>query len=119
MNTSVRTGAAPSGILTLVIKGKAELYQSYMPYLKNGGLFAPTSKPYEIGDDVFMLVDLPDEAEKMPVVGSVVWVTPKGAQGNKIPGVGIHFNGEDDSIVRKIETMLVGSLESGKPTHTM
>ena len=55
----------------------------------------------------------------MPVAGSVVWVTPPGAQGNKIPGVGIHFNGEDDSIVRKIETMLVGSLESGKPTHTM
>ncbi|MFT6309761.1 MAG: type IV pilus assembly protein PilZ [Porticoccus sp.] len=119
MNAGIRTGAAPGGILTLTIKDKAELYKSYMPYLKNGGLFAPTEKPYQIGDDVFMLVDLPEEPEKMPVAGSVVWVTPPGAQGNKIPGVGIHFNGEDDTIVRKIETMLVGILESGKPTHSM
>jgi type IV pilus assembly protein PilZ len=119
MNAGIRKGAAPGGILTLAIKDKADLYNSYMPYLKNGGLFAPTEKPYQIGDDVFMVVDLPDEPEKMPVAGSVVWVTPVGAQGNKVPGVGIHFNGEDDTIVRKIETMLAGSLESNKPTHTM
>jgi type IV pilus assembly protein PilZ len=119
MNSGFRKGAAPGGILTLAIKDKAELYKSYMPYLQNGGLFAPTEKSYQIGDDVFMVVDLPDEPEKMPVAGSVVWVTPPGAQGNKVPGVGIHFNGEDDTIVRKIETMLAGGLESDKPTHTL
>ncbi|MFZ5594191.1 MAG: PilZ domain-containing protein [Pseudomonadota bacterium] len=109
------------GILSLAIKDKNALYASYMPYVKNGGLFIPTSKPYRIGDEVFMLLTLMDETEKIPVAGHVVWITPKGAQSNKIAGIGVQFGSdqESDTARKKIETYLAGALKSDRPTHTM
>ena len=64
-----------NGILSLTIKDKAVLYSAYMPFLDNGGLFVPTNKLYDIGDEVFMLLTLMDESEKIPISGKVVWET--------------------------------------------
>jgi type IV pilus assembly protein PilZ len=111
--------AGGAGILSLTIKDKAVLYAAYMPYVKNGGLFIPTNKSYNIGDEVFVLLNLMDEPEKIPVAGKVVWITPKGAQGNRSAGVGIQFTESDSVAVHKIETYLAGILESERPTHTM
>ena len=108
-----------NGILPLTIKDKSVLYAAYMPFIKNGGLFIPTSKQYQLGDEVFMLLKLMDEPEKIPVAGKVVWVTPKGAQGNKVAGVGVQFNDEDDIARNKIETYLAGAIKSDRMTHTM
>ena len=103
---------ARHGILSLSIKDKAVLYAAYMPFIRNGGLFIPTKKEYELGDEVFMLLNLMDEAEKIPVAGKVVWITPKGAQGNRAAGIGVQFNDQDDVARAKIETYLVvGILE--------
>ena len=108
-----------NGILSLTIKDKSVLYAAYMPFIKNGGLFIPTSKQYQLGDEVSMLLKLMDEPEKIPVAGKVVWVTPKGAQGNKVAGVGVQFNDEDDIARNKIETYLAGAIKSDRMTHTM
>jgi type IV pilus assembly protein PilZ len=108
-----------NGILSLTIKDKAVLYSAYMPYLKHGGLFVPTNKPYKIGDEVFMLLNLMDEADKKPIAGKVVWITPKGAQGNRTAGIGVQFSEEDAVANSKIENHLAGSLDSDRPTHTM
>ncbi|GAB1266278.1 PilZ domain-containing protein [Aurantivibrio infirmus] len=112
-------GGARNGILSLTIKDKAVLYAAFMPFLKNGGLFIPTSKNYKLGDEVFMLLNLMDEAEKIPVAGKVVWVTPKGAQGNRAAGIGVQFSDQENTATDKIETYLAGSLDSDRPTHTM
>jgi type IV pilus assembly protein PilZ len=82
-------------------------------------LFVPTNKPYKIGDEVFMLLNLMDEADKIPIAGKVVWLTPKGAQGNRTAGIGVQFSEEDAIANAKIENHLAGSLESERPTHTM
>jgi len=108
-----------SGILSLTIKDKAVLYSAYMPYLENGGLFVPTNKPYKVGDEVFMLLSLMDETEKIPIAGKVVWVTPRGAQGNRTAGIGVQFSEQDATANTKIENHLAGSLTSDRPTHTM
>lgn len=112
-------GGPRNGILSLTIRDKAVLYAAYMPFIQNGGLFIPTNKSYSLGDEVFMLLNLMDEPEKIPVAGKVVWITPKGAQGNRAAGIGVQFSGEDDSAAKKIETYLAGSMESDRPTHTM
>ncbi len=112
-------GGIRNGILSLTIKDKEVLYAAYMPFVQNGGLFIPTNKSYRLGDEVFMLLSLMDETEKVPVAGKVIWITPKGAQGNRAAGIGVQFSDQDDSAVKKIETYLAGSLESDKPTHTM
>jgi type IV pilus assembly protein PilZ len=108
-----------NGILSLTIKDKAVLYSAYMPFLDNGGLFVPTNKSYSIGDEVFMLLTLMDEPEKIPIAGKVVWVTPRGAQGNRTAGIGVQFSEQDAVANSKIENHLAGSLSSDRPTHTM
>jgi type IV pilus assembly protein PilZ len=115
--TSFSAGGA--GILSLTIKDKAVLYAAYMPYVNNGGLFIPTNKSYSIGDEVFVLLNLMDEPEKIPVAGKVIWITPKGAQGNRSAGIGIQFADEASIALHKIETHLAGMVESERPTHTM
>lgn len=108
------------GILSLTIKDKGALYAAYMPFVKNGGLFIPTNKPYKIGDEVFMLLTLMEEKEKLPVAGKIVWVTPIGAQGNKTAGIGVQFSDQDNGQTRnKIEGYLAGALGADRPTHTM
>lgn len=118
MNEPVSPGPR-NGILSLTIKDKSVLYAAYMPFIKNGGLFIPTNKNYRLGDEVFMLLSLMDELEKIPVAGKVIWITPKGAQGNRAAGVGVQFNEGDNSARNQIETHLAGSLKSDRPTHTM
>jgi len=108
------------GILSLTIKDKSALYAAYMPFVTNGGLFIPTGKAYKLGDEVFMLLTLMDETEKIPVAGKIIWITPKGAQGNRAAGVGVQFSNLDNGAARnKIETYLAGALKSERPTHTM
>jgi type IV pilus assembly protein PilZ len=91
-----------------------------MPFVKNGGLFVPTSKPYRLGDDVFMLLSFLDDPEKLPVAGRVIWISPIGAQGNRVAGIGVQFSDIDKGLARnKIETYLAGMLQSENPTYTM
>jgi len=107
-------------LLSLSIKDKAALYAAYMPFINNGGLFIPTSEDYKLDDEVFMLVTLMDSKDKTPVAGKVVWVTPKGAQGNRQSGIGVQFGDQDKGVTKnKIEGYLAGALESDRPTHTM
>lgn len=111
--------AKKPGVLTLTIKDKAVLYATYMSFLKEGGLFIPTNRPIPLGEEIAMQLTLMEETEKFPVVGVVVWSTPKGAQGNRAPGVGVQFKGDEGKVVKnKIETYLAGALKSDKPTHT-
>jgi len=116
--------SAPSapkpGVLSLAIKEKAALFSAYMPFIKGGGLFIPTNKPYKIGDEVFMLLSLIEEPTKLKVVGHVIWITPV-TQGNRPQGIGVQFSEKDGGIEarNKIESLLGGALKSTRPTHTM
>lgn len=108
------------GVLSLTIRDRTVLYAAFMGFIKNGGLFIPTNKPYRLGDEVFLLLNLMEETEKLPAAGKVVWISPKGAQGNRAAGIGVQFSEEEGAMVRnKIETYLAGMLQSDKPTHTL
>ena len=65
-----------------------------MPFVKNGGLFIPTKKTYSLGNEVFVLLTLWTNARRSPLPGSVVWITPKGAQGNRLAGIGVQFHND-------------------------
>ena len=111
---------ARPGMLSLSIKDKSSLYAAYMPFVKNGGLFIPTNKSYNLGDEVFMLLTLMDDGERLPVAGKIIWMSPTGAQGNRANGVGVQFSPQDKGVTRgKIETHLAGALKADRITHTM
>jgi|LNFM01.1.fsa_nt_gb type IV pilus assembly protein PilZ len=113
------SGARPS-VLSLAIKEKAALYAAYMPYLKHGGIFVPTSKPYQLGDEVYLILTLMDDPAKLPLAGRVVWVSPAGG-GSRQPGIGVHFPADETGLNarRKIEDLLGTALKSARPTHTI
>ena len=65
------------GVLNVIIADKEALYDSYMSFLRNGGLFIQTSQEYRLGEEVLVLLKLLDQPKKrLPVKGRVVWVTP-------------------------------------------
>ena len=112
--------APRQGILSLSIKDKNALYAAYMPYIINGGLFIPTTRDYEMGQEVFMLLNLMEETERLPIAGKIIWKTPTGSEGYRTTGIGVQFSDQDGGMARnKIETYLAGALESDRATHTM
>ncbi len=107
-------------ILSLVIKDRWALHAAYMPFVKNGGLFVPTNQLHQLGDELFLLVQLLDEPDRIPVAGQVIWVTPVGAEGNRAAGVGIQFKEQEKNDVRhKFEQYLPTGADAQRPTHTM
>lgn len=111
--------ASSDGILSVQIKDKAALYAAYMPFVVNGGLFIPTQREYAMGEEVFMLLKLMQEAERLAIAGKVIWKTPAGAEGYRVTGIGVQFSSKDGNIKHKIESYLAGALESIQATHTL
>lgn len=119
-DTSATQTPRPS-VLSLAIKEKAALYAAYMPFLKNGGIFVPTSKAYKIGDEIYLILTLMDDPTKFPIAGKVAWITPAGANNNKAQGVGVHFPADEagQRVRLRIEEILGAALRSSRATHTL
>ena len=105
--SSPSTAPRPS-VMQLNIKEKAALYAAYIPFFEEGGIFVPTAREYKLGDDVYVLLTLPDDPQRYPVAGRVAWVTPARAAGNRTQGVGIQFPKDEKSrqLKHKIEEVL-------------
>ncbi|MCB2000304.1 MAG: PilZ domain-containing protein [Burkholderiaceae bacterium] len=119
MSTS-STSPRPS-VIQLAIKEKAALYAAYIPLFAEGGIFIPTAREYKLGDDIYVLLSLPDDPQRYPVAGKVAWVTPAKAAGSRTQGVGIQFPKDEKSrlLKIKIEEILGAALGSDRPTQTI
>ena len=117
---SANTTARPS-VIQLAIKEKAALYTAYIPLFADGGVFIPTTRDYQLGDDVYVLLSLPDDPQRYPVAGKVAWVTPARAAANRTQGVGVRCPADEKSRVLKvkIEQILGSHLASDRPTQTI
>jgi len=114
-------GMAGKAILNVSIPDKNALYEAYMPFVQGGGLFIPTRRAYRLGEEVFVLLQLLEEKEKLPFVGRVVWITPHGAQGNRVAGIGVQIASDASgrAVRSKIESYLGGALKGDRRTLTM
>lgn len=119
--TTESAPASRPSVLSLSIKEKSALYSAYLPFFKNGGLFVPTPHSYNIGDEIFLVLDLMDDPEKYPIAGTVAWVTPAGANQGKVQGVGVHFPDDESTaqVRQSIEKHLGSELHNGRRTHTL
>src|SRR3954465_15915534 len=95
-------------VIQLAIKEKAALYAAYIPLFADGGVFIPTTRDYKLGDDVYVLLSLPDDPQRYPVAGKVAWVTPARAAANRTQGVWVRFPSDEKSplLFLKIEQIL-------------
>ncbi len=119
-------GAAPApaprpSVIQLVFRERGALYAAYMPMFSEGGIFVPTTRDYRLGEDIYLLLSLPDDPQRYPVAGKVGWITPANASGGRTQGVGVRFPQDDKSksLRARIEETLGTSLSSAKPTQTI
>ncbi len=112
--------SAQRNMLSLNIPDPQMLHAMYMPFLKNGGIFVATTQEYKMGDEVFLLLVLPDDPGRTPISGQVAWITPANALGNKKQGVGIHFMGaQADSVKERIEKLMLKTPARGVQSLTI
>lgn len=113
-------GGRPS-VIQLVFREKGALYAAYIPLLNDGGIFVPTTREYRLGEDIYLLISLPDDPQRYPVAGKVAWITPANASGGRTQGVGVKFPTDEKSrlLKVKIEELLGTSIQSAKPTQTV
>lgn len=105
--------------LNLTLRDKTAVFKAYMPFVKGGALFVPTPQAFSLGDSVTLNLELPDSQETLIASTKVVWITPRGASGQRLSGVGLQLLGENAlEINKKIETYIAGMQNAGR-THTM
>ncbi len=121
MSTVPSSSAPRPSVIQLSIKEKGALYAAYIPLFADGGIFIPSTRDYRLGDDVYVLLSLPDDPQRYPVAGKVAWVTPPKAAGGRTQGVGIRFPSDEKSrqLKTKIEEILGAHLASDRPTQTI
>ena len=108
-------------VISLNIKGKSALYAAWMPLLKGGGLFMHSTADHKLGDEILLVLTFLDEATKIPLSGSVAWINPPHAHGNRPQGVGIRLpdNEVGQNLKKKIEGILAPVAKSDRATHTL
>jgi|SRR5665647_1592085 len=120
MTNSQPSTPRPS-VIQLAIKEKSALYAAYIPLFAQGGIFIPSVREYELGDDIYVLLSLPDDPQRYPLAGKVAWVTPPKAAHNRTQGVGILFPKDEKSrlLKLKIEEILGAQMAADRPTQTI
>ena len=118
------TGGAPAArpsVIQLVFREKGALYAAYMPMFNEGGIFVPTTREYKLGEEIYLLLSLPEDPQRYPVAGKVGWITPANASGGRTQGVGVRFPTDEKSraLKMRIEETLGTSISSSKPTQTI
>ncbi|PID62918.1 MAG: pilus assembly protein PilZ [Gammaproteobacteria bacterium] len=107
-------------MLKFNITDEKQLYLYYMPFIKGCGIFMPTEDEHNIGDEAFLLLNLPDGKSKFSASAKVVWINPKQKLGKREPGIGLQISGRDAERMRAaIEEILGKKASSPLPTATM
>ena len=109
------------GVFTLVIRSKAALYAAWIPLLRGGGIFLPSTRSHSLGEEVLILLTLLDDPNKIPLQGSVAWINPAHSTGNRPQGIGVQLHDSEvgRELKKKVEGLLAGALQSSRPTHTL
>jgi type IV pilus assembly protein PilZ len=118
---AVGSSATRPSVIQLVFREKGALYAAYIPLFAEGGLFVPSARDYQLGDDIYLLLSLPGDPQRYPVAGKVGWITPANTPGGRTQGVGVRFPVDEKTRILKIkiEEILGTSISSNKPTQTI
>lgn len=113
-------GAVRPGVMQLAFKEKAALHAAYMPFIDGGGLFVPTTRAANLGDEIYLILQLIDDSSRLPLTGKVIWITPAGTPGRQ-QGIGVQFPKDEagGQVRDRIESLLGGALKANRPTHTI
>lgn len=100
--------------LSMAISEKSALHNCYMPFIKDGGIFVPTTDKFSLHDEITLTLRLVEEGKKVLISGRVVWISPgMGQQRGSNPGVGLQFIGEHRLRIKQyLESILGDALKT-------
>lgn len=115
------TSISRPSVMQLTLKDQAAVHAAYISSFKDGGLFSVTSREYSLGDELYVLLSLPDDPQRYAIAGIVAWITPANAQNGRSQGVGIRFPADQSAagVRHKIETLLGDMLLSDRRNQTI
>jgi len=94
------------GFYSLVLEDADSLSAAWLPFLEPGGLFVATRRDHFPGEEVVLLVHLPD-GEKRSVAGSIAWIGANDLSGQR-PGAGVALDGEEGQALAEKIRRIVG-----------
>jgi type IV pilus assembly protein PilZ len=85
-----------------------ELNDAYLPFIEGGGLFIPTvEQNYELGEEIFLKVDLEGEGQPYRLIGKVAWISSHTDHKEFRRGIGIQFqDAEGKRLNQEIKSIL-------------
>ena len=94
------------GFYSLVLEDADSLSAAWLPFLEPGGLFVATRRDHFLGEEVVLLLQLPDGA-KHSVAGSIAWIGAEDISGQR-PGAGVALDGEEGQALAETIRRIVG-----------
>jgi type IV pilus assembly protein PilZ len=102
------------------IKTQFDLNLSYMPFIKDGGLFIPIMEFFALEEHIMVNIIFPGQKDAQQVEGKVIWITPENALYQIYRGVGIQFIGSNaKSIHELVKANLDNTIDVGGYTYGM
>lgn len=94
------------GFYSLVLEDADSLSAAWLPFLEPGGLFVATRRDHFPGEEVVLLVHLPD-GDKCSVAGSIAWIGAEDLSGQPA-GAGVALDGEEGKALSEKIRRIVG-----------
>lgn len=111
----------PGKMVKLALTDRTSLYNSYMSFLTNGGIFIATDDTFAIGDEVLLLLEIGEASDRFPLKTTVCWINPLRGSSTRPRGVGLAFDNSDAAkqASHLIENSLAGLLDLPRATYTI
>ena len=112
---------APGKMVQVALADRTSIYNSYMSFLTHGGVFIASDGTFAIGDEVLLVLEVGEAADRFPLKTTVCWINPVRGSTTRPRGVGLAFdNGDTAKQARHyIENSLAGLLDLPRPTYTI
>lgn len=103
--------------LSMAIAEKSALHACYMPFIKDGGIFVPTTDKFSLHDEVVLHLRLVEDGKKLLIPGRVIWISPGVGQRGTSPGIGLQFTGEHRLRVKQFIEDILGDVGKQPATN--
>ena len=113
--------AVPGKMVKMALTDRTTIYNSYMSFLNNGGVFIASDDTFEMGEEVLLVLEIGEALDRFPLKTKVCWINPQRGGSTRPRGVGLAFDGSDVAKNAKhlIENNLAGLLDLPRATYTI
>ena len=111
----------PGKMVQVALADRTSIYNSYMSFLINGGVFIASDEDFNMGVEVLLVLEVGEAADRFPLKTTVCWINPLRGSTTRPRGVGLAFDNSDTAKQARhyIENTLAGLLDLPRPTYTI